>query len=124
MCFRFATRAVVATALLGATLGGCSEYYFDRRDTVTLYSGDAVASNRMTQMIDPWPAASGRRNIAYSGEKAATAAERYRTGRIIQPVSATTSGTYVAQQSAQPTATSQPSSSPNAGSNNSNSPTK
>jgi len=124
MCFRSATRAIVATALLGAMLGGCSEYYFDRRDTVTLYSGDAVASNRMTQMIDPWPAASGRRNIAYSGEKAATAAERYRTGRIIQPVSATTSGTYVAQQSAQPTATSQPSSSPNAGSNNSNSPTK
>ncbi len=124
MCFRSATRAVVATALLGATLGGCSEYYFDRRDTITLYSGDAVASNRMTQMVDPWPAASGRRNIAFSGEKAATASERYRTGRIIQPVNATTSGTYVAQQSAQPTAISQPSSSPNAGSNNSNSPTK
>jgi len=124
MCFRSATRAVVATALLGATLGGCSEYYFDRSDTITLYSGDAVASNRMTQMVDPWPAASGRRNIAFSGEKAATASERYRTGRIIQPVNATTSGTYVAQQSAQPTAISQPSSSPNAGSNNSNSPTK
>ena len=124
MCFQSATRAVVATALLGATLGGCSEYYFDRRDTITLYSGDAVASNRMTQMVDPWPAASGRRNIAFSGEKAATASERYRTGRIIQPVNATTSGTYVAQQSAQPTAISQPSSSPNAGSNNSNSPTK
>jgi len=124
MCFRSAARAVVATALLGATLGGCSEYYFDRRDTITLYSGDAVASNRMTQMVDPWPAASGRRNIAFSGEKAATASERYRTGRIIQPVNATTSGTYVAQQSAQPTAISQPSSSPNAGSNNSNSPTK
>jgi hypothetical protein len=124
MCFRSATRAVVATALLGATLGGCSEYYFDRRDTITLYSGDAVASNRMTQMVDPWPAASGRRNIAFSGEKAATASERYRTGRIIQPVNATTSGTYVAQQSAQPTASTQPSSSSNAGSNNSNSPTK
>ena len=76
MCFQSATRAVVATALLGATLGGCSEYYFDRRDTITLYSGDAVASNRMTQMVDPWPAASGRRNIAFSGEKAATASER------------------------------------------------
>ena len=78
----------------------------------------------MTQMVDPWPAASGRRNIAFSGEKAATASERYRTGRIIQPVNATTSGTYVAQQSAQPTASTQPSSSSNAGSNNSNSPTK
>ena len=124
MCFQSATRAVVATALLGATLGGCSEYYFDRRDTITLYSGDAVASNRMTQMVDPWPAASGRRNIAFSGEKAATASERYRTGRIIPPVNATTSSAaYVAaQQQAQSTQNTQASSAPNAG--NSNSPTK
>ena len=76
MCFRSVTRTIVATVLLGAMLGGCSEYYFDRRDTITLYSGDAVATNRVTQMIDPWPAASGRRNIAYSGEKAATASEQ------------------------------------------------
>ena len=126
MCFRSATRAVVATALLGAMLGGCSEYYFDRRDTITLYSGDAVATNRVTQMIDPWPVASGRRNIAYSGEKAATAAERYRTGRVIPPVNATTSSApYVAaQQQAQPTANSPAPSSPYAGNNNSSSPTK
>jgi hypothetical protein len=126
MCFRSATRAIVATALLGAMLGGCSEYYFDRRDTITLYSGDAVATNRVTQMIDPWPVASGRRNIAYSGEKAATAAERYRTGRVIPPVNATTSSAaYMgAQQSAQPTANSPAPSSPNTGNNNSSSPTK
>ena len=37
MCFRSATRTIVATGLLGAMLGGCSEYYFDRRDTITLY---------------------------------------------------------------------------------------
>jgi hypothetical protein len=107
-------------------LGGCSEYYFDRRDTVTLYSGDAVASNRVTQMIDPWPVASGRHNIAYSGEKAAIAAERYRTGRIIQPVNATTSSAaYVgAQQSAPPPVNNPPSSSQNTANNNSSSPTK
>jgi hypothetical protein len=107
-------------------LGGCSEYYFDRRDTITLYSGDAVATNRVTQMIDPWPVASGQRNIAYNGQKAATAAERYRTGRIIQPVNATTSSTSyaAAQQPAQPTVNNQPSSSPNTGNNNSSSPTK
>jgi hypothetical protein len=126
MCFRSATRAIVATALLGATLGGCSEYYFDRRDTITLYSGDAVATNRVTQMIDPWPVASGRRNIAYSGEKAATAAERYRTGRVIPPINATTSSAaYMgAQQSAQPTANSPAPSSPSTGNNNNSSPTK
>ena len=85
MYSRSATRTIAAAALLTAMLGGCSEYYFDRRDTITVYSGDAVATNRVTQMIDPWPVASGQRNIAYSGEKAAVAAERYRTGRVISP---------------------------------------
>jgi len=124
MCFRSAIRTIVATGLLGAMLGGCSEYYFDRRDTITLYSGDAMATNRVTQMIDPWPVASGRRNIAYSGEKAATAAERYRTGRVIPPVNATTSSAaYVAaQQQAQSTVNNQ--APVNAGNNNSGSPTK
>jgi hypothetical protein len=124
MCFRSATRTIVATALLGAALGGCSEYYFDRRDTITLYSGDSVATNRVTQMIDPWPVASGQRNIAYNGEKAATAAERYRTGRVIPPVNATTSSAaYVAaQQQAQSTVNNQ--APVNAGNNNSSSPTK
>jgi len=107
-------------------LGGCSEYYFDRRDSVTLYSGEAMAANRVTQTIDPWSPASGQRNIAYNGEKAATASERYRTGRIIPPVNATTSSAaYVAaQQQAQSTQNSQASSAPNAGASTSNSPTK
>ena len=123
MCFRSATKAIVAATLLAAALGGCSEYYFDRRDGITLQSGEAMAANRVTQMIDPWPAASGNRNIAYSGEKAAVAAERYRTGRVIPPVNVTTSSAaYVAaQQQAQSTVNQAPS---NAGLNNSNSPTK
>ena len=126
MCFQSATRTIVAAALLGAMLGGCSEYYFDRRDTVTLYSGDSMATNRVTHVIDPWSVASGQRNIAYNGEKAATASERYRTGRIIPPVNATTSSAAyaAAQQQAQSTQNSQASSAPNAGSNNGNSPTK
>jgi len=123
MCFASATRTIVATALLGAMLGGCSEYYFDRREGITLHSGDAMASNRVTQMIDPWPAASGNRNIAYNGEKAAVAAERYRTGRVITPVNVTTSSAaYVAaQQQAQSTVNQ---TIVNAGSNNTNNPTK
>ena len=125
MCFRFATKTTAITALLGAMLGGCSEYYFDRRDTVSLHSGESMAANRVTQMIDPWPAASGQRNIAYNGEKAATASERYRTGRVIPPVNATTSSAAYtqAQQQAQSTANNQASSAPSSG-GNSNSPTK
>jgi hypothetical protein len=126
MCFRSATRTVAATALLGLMLTGCSEYYFDRRDTVALHSGEAMAANRVTHMIDPWPPASGQRNIAFNGEKAAVASERYRTGRVIPPVNATTSSAAYtqAQQQAQSTANNQASSAPSAGGNNSNSPTK
>ena len=76
-----------------------------------------MAANRVTQMIDPWPAASGQRNIAYNGEKAAVASERYRTGRVIPPVNATTSSAAYTQaaQQAQSTANTQASSAPNAG---------
>jgi hypothetical protein len=113
-----ATSAFAAAILLGVTLGGCSENYFDRRDTVTLYSGEAMAANRVTHTIDPWSAASGRRNIAYNGEKAASASERYRTGKVIAPVNALTSTSYQAAAQAQSNNQSAPSS--NAGGNNSN----
>ena len=114
MWFRSATRLLAVGALLGATLGGCSDIYFDRRDTISLVSGEAMAANRVTHTIDPWSAASGNRNIAYNGEKAAVAAERYRTGRVIPPVNATTSSASyaAAAQQAQSTANSQASSAP------------
>ncbi len=83
--------AVLVTAGLGVALGGCSDIYTDRRDTISLASGEAMATNRVTHMIDPWSPASANRNIAYSGEYIETAAERYLTGRIIPPVNATTS---------------------------------
>jgi hypothetical protein len=105
---------------LAVTLAGCSDVYYDRRDTLTLHSGEAMAANRVTMTIDPWPAASGDRNIAYNGVKAATAAERYRTGRVIPPVNATTSSAAyaAAQQQAQSTADNQASSAPNGSGNN------
>ena len=114
MWFPSATKAILAGALLGATLGGCSDIYFDRRDPISLASGEAMAANRVTHTVDPWSAASGNRNIAYNGEKAAVAAERYRTGRVIPPVNATTSSASyaAAAQQAQSTANSQASSAP------------
>lgn len=78
-----------------------------------------MAANRVTHMIDPWPPASGNRDIAYNGEKAATASERYRTGRVIPPVNATTSSAAYnqAQQAAQSASNSQASSAPSGGGN-------
>ena len=125
MCSRSATKTAALSLLLGVTLGvslgGCSDLYLDRRDTISLASGEAMAANRVTHVIDPWPLASGRNNIAYNGEKAAVAAERYRTGRVIPPVNATTSSAAysAAAQQAQSTANSQASSAPTS-SNNTN----
>ena len=108
------TKTLVAASLLSVTLAGCSEY-LDRRDTIALYSGEAMAANRVTQVIDPWSPASGNRNIAYNGEKAATASERYRTGRVIPPVNPTTSS--AAYQQAQQQAQSAPNTQASPGSN-------
>ena len=56
--------------------------YLDRRDTVSFGAGDAVAANKVTHMVDPWPARAGDRNIAHDGERMAAAAERYRTNKV------------------------------------------
>ena len=113
MWSRSATK-VAAALLLGASLAGCSDIYYDRRETVALHAGDAMATNRVTHTIDPWSRASANRNIAFNGEKMQTAAERYRTGRVIPPVNATTSSVSYsqAQQAAQSTANSQSASAP------------
>lgn len=73
-------------ALAAATaLGGCTDMYLDRRDTVSFGAGDAVAVNKVTHMVDPWPARAGNRNIAFDGERMAAAAERYRTDKVKNP---------------------------------------
>ncbi len=79
--FSKAMRTVALAALL-AVLGGCSEY-LDRRDTIALSGGNAVATNVVTQMVDPWPRASANRNIAFNGPRMESAFERYRTNRVI-----------------------------------------
>ena len=70
-------------ALAAATaLAGCTDMYLDRRDTVSFGAGDAVAANKVTHMVDPWPVYAGNRNIAYDGERMQAAAERYRTNKV------------------------------------------
>jgi hypothetical protein len=88
---------VVLISGLGMMLAGCSDLYFDRRETVALGADDHIGSNRVAQMIDPWPRDVGRREIAFNGEKMQNAVERYRTGRVIAPVNVTTSSTAYQQ---------------------------
>ncbi len=85
----------IAAAIAGA--GGCSEY-LDRRDGLSVQSGNAVQTDKVTQMVDPWPRASADRNIAFDGSVMGSAVERYRTGRVIPPVGNGTSSTYQSTQ--------------------------
>ena len=89
---------------LGATLGGCSDIYFDRRETIALGANDHIATNRVAQMVDPWPRYVGNKNIAFNGERMQGAAERYRRHEVIRPVPLTTN-TYSQQSPPAPITT-------------------
>jgi hypothetical protein len=84
--------ALAATMMLGA----CTDMYLDRRDAVSFAVGDAVAANKVTHMVDPWPARAGDRNIAHDGERMASAAERYRLNKVTPLASASTSSVQYA----------------------------
>jgi len=89
-------RLVGGAVLLASALAGCSDIYYDRRETVTFAAGDATATAQAVQVIDPWPPAAYNRNIAYNGPRVAGAVERYRTGKIIEPKGTGTSSGYAA----------------------------
>lgn len=85
-------RAPAATAviccLLGALLSGCSDpgFYLDRRDSIALSAGDAVAANAAMQTIDPWPLQSANTRFAATGQRMQSAVERYRNDAVTPPV--------------------------------------
>ncbi len=69
-----------AAAALGLALSGCSNQYFERKDTVTFGAGDAVATNIAIQTPDPWPRGSKNTTIAANGAKLARIYRRYVEG--------------------------------------------
>ena len=84
-----ACKALIVVATLAA--GGCSDLYYDRRETVSLGAEDHIAVNRAAQMVDPWPYHVANKNIAFNGDRMQAAAERYRRHEIIRPISPVTS---------------------------------
>jgi hypothetical protein len=97
-------RGLLTALTFAAALGGCSDIYYDRRDTVSLGAGDAVATNRVTQAVDIWPEAAGERNIAFNGQKMQSAVERYRTNKVTPPQGIGTSSLGYQPASTAPTA--------------------
>src|SRR5580700_3514168 len=81
-----ASRGVAAAVMLGALLAGCSDVYFERRESIALGAGDAVAANQVEQMVDPWPPNSSNRNLTFNGERMQRAVECYRIDKVTQPV--------------------------------------
>jgi len=96
--------SVAAAVTLGAMLAGCSDLYYDRRDSIALSAGDAVAANAAEQTVDPWPPHSGDTNIPTSGQKMTTAIERYRANKTVQPQDAMMLESTINQQQTAPPA--------------------
>ena len=72
---RWSARLALAAATL--SVAGCQNYAA-RRDTIAFHAGEAVAHNKAVHVIDPWPAAAARTDIAF-GPRAVRAIERYET---------------------------------------------
>lgn len=97
---RMALRAVALAAPLAAVmLAGCRDnQYLDRRDTIRLGAGDAVAHNRAVHTVDPWPVYSKDRNIAVDGKRMMVGIKRYQENNSIEPEGAETSDNYKAPE--------------------------
>jgi hypothetical protein len=75
-------RTVAAALALGTMLGACSaDIYYDRRESLTFQGGDAVATNKVAHIIDPWPPAAANRRLEADGQRMQRAIDRYRTNR-------------------------------------------
>jgi hypothetical protein len=87
---------VALIVLAGALTAGCSDIYFDRRETIALGADDHIAANSVEQMVDPWPRHVSNKNIAFNGERIQAGVERYRRHEVVQPMPLTTN-TYTEQ---------------------------
>src|SRR4051794_40347512 len=96
----------ITVAVLAATtmVGACTDMYLDRPDTVSFEASNASAANKAIQTIDPSPVYGARQDIADDGERAAAAAERYRTNKVTQPTGIGTSSVKYDQPAPQPVA--------------------
>lgn len=75
-----AAQQALLLMIIAAGLGGCAEY-LDRKDTLAFSAGNAVQTNIVTHVADPWPANSRNKNFATNGQRMQRAIENYRCGR-------------------------------------------
>ncbi len=104
-----AARTVAAVIGFGAILAGCSDIYYDRRETVLFGADNAVANNIAVQTIDPWPPGSANRRAPANGAVVAAAIARYKTGKVYSPHGNGTTANQQQQQTQQGTGAGTPS---------------
>jgi hypothetical protein len=78
-------RAITSAVLLASLLGGCSDLYFDRRDTIAFDGGDSIAANAAEQTVNPWPRDSFNNHLAFNGQRMQRAVECYRYNKVTPP---------------------------------------
>ena len=86
MWLKSGTRGIAAVIVIATAVAGCAEMYYDRRETVGAGSGDALATNKVAQMIDPWSRASANNRIAFNGQLMQAGQDRYNRGKVMTPV--------------------------------------
>ena len=74
--------SLLGVAAIAFGLSGCSNQYFERKDTITFGAGDAVAWNNAQMIADPTPRYASNTNIVTPGETAARAGSDYAHGRF------------------------------------------
>ena len=74
-----AGRTALVAVIAAAGLTACSEY-MDRKNTIAFSAGNAVQTNVVTHVIDPWPRYVRNTNISHSGERMARAVRCYELG--------------------------------------------
>src|SRR6266498_2055652 len=71
--------------VVGAVQAAACAQYLDRKETVAFSAGNAVNTNVVTHVIDPWPAHVGNTRIVSNGERMQKSVERYRRNRVTDP---------------------------------------
>ncbi|ANY82575.1 hypothetical protein BB934_30335 (plasmid) [Microvirga ossetica] len=76
-------RTVLVVVIASYCLSACGEYV-DRKNTIAFSAGNAVQTNIVTHVIDPWPASSRNRYFATDGQRMQRAVENYRCGKVAE----------------------------------------
>jgi hypothetical protein len=86
---RRAWHAGVYALAASLAVAGCTDY-LDRRQTISFHAGDAIATNKAVQTIDPWPRLAQRADFDTNGQRIGAAIDRYNNGRVYPPLAPST----------------------------------